>query len=62
MKLDLSLRGLTKIPENLDPNITELYLSNNQISKIENLDKLTNLRVLYLGFNKISKIENNYKQ
>lgn len=37
-----------------------LYLFNNEISKIENLDSLKNLTCLYLQSNKIKKIENLY--
>ena len=39
-------------------NLKELYLSQNFIEKIENLDKLVNLEILDLAFNKISKLEN----
>ena len=35
-----------------------LFAVSNKISKIENLDKLTNLEMLELGDNKIRKIEN----
>lgn len=39
-------------------NLTRLNLSNNQISKIENLETLIQLRKLFLFNNQISKIEN----
>jgi hypothetical protein len=32
-KLDLFNRGLTKIPDDLDPNLHTLYLRNNKIKK-----------------------------
>mgnify|MGYP000333130908 CR=1 FL=1 len=35
-----------------------MKLDNNQIEKIENLDKLTNLKSLDLSFNKITNVEN----
>lgn len=39
-------------------DLTVLYLHDNQISKIENLESLSNLSCLYLHHNKIKKIEN----
>ena len=39
-------------------NLKELYLSQNFIEKIENLEKLVKLEILDLAFNKISKLEN----
>lgn len=39
-------------------HVTVLYLFNNEITKIENLDNLKNLTCLYLQRNKIKKIEN----
>jgi len=56
MRCNLSGKGLTKIPDDLDPNITELYLNNNKITKIENLP--ASLHGLYLHYNNITKIEN----
>lgn len=41
--------------------MTVLYLFNNEIAKIENLDNLKNLTCLYLQMNKINKIENLHK-
>ena len=39
-------------------NLKELWLNNNQITKIENIDKNINLQELYLYDNQITKIEN----
>ena len=57
--LDLRHLGLTAIPKEIQAvkNLQALYLINNQISKIENLDDLP-LQALYLSNNQISKIEN----
>ncbi len=59
-KLDLSSLGLKFIPQEISnlTKLNKLYLSLNQISKIENLDKLFSLRELYLDYNQISIIEN----
>lgn len=37
--------------------LTHLYLQHNNLTKIENLDSLTNLVKLYLGYNSISVVE-----
>ena len=37
-------------------NLKELYLNNNQITKIEGLENLINLKTLYLDNNQITKI------
>lgn len=44
-------------------NLTELWLNENFITKLEGLENLTQLKSLYLCFNQISKIEglNNLK-
>ena len=57
--LNLSFEDLTEIPEEVYEltNLETLYLKNNNISKIEGLEKLTNLKLLSLDDNKISKIE-----
>lgn len=39
-------------------HLTVLYLHNNYIEKLQNLNNLSNLRALYLQRNKIKKIEN----
>ena len=39
-------------------NLEELYLAENRITKIENLEKLTKLKTLDLSFNYIDKVEN----
>lgn len=39
-------------------NLTHLYLQRNQITHIENLDHLENLKKLYLGYNRIQRLEN----
>ena len=36
----------------------KLYLSHNNISKIENLDNLSSLKFIHLSYNNIGKIEN----
>ena len=38
-------------------NLTELWLNENAITKIEGLDKCINLRSLYICYNEIKKIE-----
>jgi Leucine-rich repeat (LRR) protein len=40
------------------PNLKRLYLVSNKISKIENLERLTQLEMLELGDNKIRRVEN----
>ncbi len=54
--LNLSKKNLLKIPNNLRNNITKLVLSDNNITKIENLPQ--RIMYLYLYSNNISKIEN----
>ena len=58
--IDLSNQNLIEIPKGLEQfkNLRILDLYNNQISKIENLDKNIDLTYLNLNNNKISKIEN----
>ena len=56
--LDLSYNNV-RIIENLDiPTLEVLFLTENKITKIQNLDKLPNLKQLELGSNRIRKIEN----
>ena len=53
-KLDLSFRGITKLPDEIGylENLTELNLSNNNLQKLpKDLNKMTNLRSLNLGYN-----------
>ncbi|GAA4397865.1 hypothetical protein GCM10023187_07770 [Nibrella viscosa] len=52
--------NLTAIPRDLldMPDLTELYLDRNAIRKIENLDRLTKLRVLSITSNELERIEN----
>ena len=59
-KIYLTDENLVEIPYGLEQFkfLTTLNLDQNQISKIENLDKNINLNVLYLNNNKITKIEN----
>ena len=59
-ELNLSDMNLVEIPKGLEQfkDVITLNLSNNQISKIENLDKNINLNALSLSNNKITKIEN----
>ncbi|XP_050509653.1 protein phosphatase 1 regulatory subunit 42-like [Diabrotica virgifera virgifera] len=55
----LFTNDITKIDNlggNAFPNLTSLYLQNNRISKLENLN-LRNLRKLYIGYNCISVVE-----
>ena len=58
--LNLSFKSLIEIPKGLEQfkNLEILYLHDNQISKIENLDNNINLTTLNLYNNKITKIEN----
>lgn len=42
----------------LDPNATEVDLNHGRISKLENLECLTQVEGLYLRWNLIKKIEN----
>lgn len=49
-----SLRGLSKAPVTLQ----ELYVSKNEVAKMEELEHLHNLELLELGSNKIRVIEN----
>ncbi len=57
---DLSNRKLTKIPDDMPIETTILYLNNNQITKLQSLDKLVNLRILYLQNNKVRYSLNKY--
>ena len=59
-KIDLSYKNLIEIPKGLDQfkQLKQLYLNNNQITKIENLDNNIDLTDLNLNNNKITKIEN----
>ena len=58
LHLCLCNQAISRI-ENLDlPLLITLYLHNNIINKIENLNKLPNLQILNLSYNNISKIEN----
>lgn len=53
-KLDLSFRGITKLPEEIGmlENLTDLNLSNNNLQKLpKELAKISNLRSLNLGYN-----------
>lgn len=58
-KLDLSGLELLEIPKEIADltELQELNLGGNQITKIENLDRLVNLQVLNFSVNKISEIE-----
>jgi len=58
--LNLRNCNLPKIPQEIQcfKNLKKLWLDNNQITKIENLDGLEELRVLGLGNNQIGEIEN----
>jgi internalin A len=60
MSLDLSFLNLSEIPKEISELffIVELNLDNNQITKIENLDKLTKISKINLSNNQILKIEN----
>lgn len=49
-----SLKGLSKAP----PTLQELYVSKNEVAKMEELDHLHNLELLELGSNKIRVMEN----
>jgi internalin A len=66
LRLILSGNRLDKIAEfNFLPNLTELFIQNNNLSKIENLDNLDNLEslvALHLDGNDITKLENLYCQ
>eukprot|EP00475_Leptophrys_vorax_P023433 TRINITY_DN3206_c0_g2_i3.p1 TRINITY_DN3206_c0_g2~~TRINITY_DN3206_c0_g2_i3.p1 ORF type:complete len:268 (+),score=82.16 TRINITY_DN3206_c0_g2_i3:1309-2112(+) len=57
--LDLSFNGLRKIEglENVANTLTTLYLVNNKIKQISNLDTLIHLTMLELGSNRIREIQ-----
>ncbi len=57
--LDLSKLGLTNIPVEISELVwlERLYLENNQLTKIEGLEKLSNLSTLWLENNQLTKIE-----
>ncbi len=59
-KLNLRRLELTIIPKEVTKCfwLEKITLEKNQISKIENLNSLINLKVLDISFNQISKIEN----
>jgi internalin A len=58
-KLELSFCNLTEIPKEIAGFdwLESLSLSNNQLTKIEGLEQLTNLSELNLSWNQITKIE-----
>lgn len=54
--IDLSFNGLRTIPtafSKVSSTLIHLYLVNNKIKKIENLDSLDHLKMLELGSNRI---------
>ncbi|HEY4788159.1 MAG TPA: hypothetical protein VIH57_19025 [Bacteroidales bacterium] len=58
-RLDLSFRGIVKLPEEIGylENLTDLNLSNNGLTKLpKELNKIRNLRSLNLGYNLFSSI------
>jgi len=58
-KLDLSFRGIAKLPDEIGylENLTELNLSNNNLKQLpKDLTKIANLRSLNLGYNLFSSI------
>lgn len=55
--LDLSHLGLKEIPKNLPEFVRHLYLENNKIKKIENLEKLKYLETIDLSCNYLSSID-----
>jgi len=58
--LDLSFNAIRKITnlETCSPKLKDLFLINNKIRKIENVNMLTNLDQIEFGGNRIRKIEN----
>jgi len=56
--INLAYNKLTKINNLNNSSLSVLYLTGNEIKKIENMDKLPNLTELDLSYNKIGKIEN----
>jgi Leucine-rich repeat (LRR) protein len=57
--LDLSKLGLTSVPEEIAHLfwLEQLNLSNNDIRKISNLEKLEKLKVIGLSTNQIQKLK-----
>jgi Leucine-rich repeat (LRR) protein len=60
IKLQINRNILTHIPPEIGEltDLEELYLNNNRIEKIENINNLINLKKLDLSHNRITKIEN----
>ena len=56
VKLDLSYKGLTEVPE-IPNDVTELYLSDNQIRELKEEVFPAGLQVLHLGRNKIVELK-----
>jgi protein phosphatase 1 regulatory subunit 7 len=56
--LDLAFNQIKKIENIPKAKIEKLYLNENKIHQIENLNHLKDLKLLELGSNKIKKIEN----
>jgi Leucine-rich repeat (LRR) protein len=57
-RLDLGLKGLSKLPKEIDclDNIEELNLSYNKLKALpKEFESLTNLRILNLGYNNLSE-------
>ncbi|ELU13935.1 hypothetical protein CAPTEDRAFT_67080, partial [Capitella teleta] len=58
--VDLSNRGLTSVPEDIAPDVTHLYLNDNDITRIRETDfndKYLNLADLRLQVNDITSIK-----
>jgi hypothetical protein len=58
-KVFLKEKNLDRIPGCLEnfTSLNELYLSNNDISKIDGLEKMDNLKILAINSNRVNKIE-----
>lgn len=52
----LHSNNLTIIPSFKLPNLQQLWISNNQIKKLENLNNLSKLRQLVISGNQIAKL------
>eukprot|EP00914_Ancora_sagittata_P018372 GHVO01036317.1.p1 GENE.GHVO01036317.1~~GHVO01036317.1.p1 ORF type:complete len:233 (-),score=17.99 GHVO01036317.1:98-796(-) len=60
VKVDLSMKGLKSVPENINPNVTRLDIFKNQITEIRKSDfndKYPDLTFVNMGVNKLWHIE-----
>ena len=60
LKLKFQRMGLTEVPQGINPDVTELYLHTNLITRLENdsLTQLIHLKFLDMGYNRLTYVGN----